>query len=234
MAVYAGMRPRHALLAVAPVIAALALPAAGQAATITPLKRCYAHVPTKGSQPLTMLLRGGVPYGRFLVEGVDGKASSVEGTFNAAGNAITALTYYSTGGGIDPTRRVRVGLEVREYSGPYTGQITGTGSAFVTNTAMKISDRHLEHPYGKRTWVISGLTPLFGKGSLYASWIKRGHKRVVRTVRLGRPSAGCGYLRVRRSAAPVRHTGWWKIYVHVGKKLHRKRSVRWSWHVYRF
>jgi hypothetical protein len=228
------MRRHHLLLAAPAAALALALPGAATASTLTPTKSCFSRVPVKGSEPLTFTITGGVPGGRFLVSNPDGLIGSVSGTFDAAGNATSAITDFSVpGGGIDPVKGKTVPLQVQEYGGPFSGNVTGGGNVTVTLAALDISNRSLNKPYSRRTWVMSGLTPLFGKGTLYATWIASGHKKATKISRLGRPDA-CGYLRVKRSASPVRHSGRWKIYVHVGKKLDKKKSLIWNWRVYRF
>lgn len=224
------MRRHHALLPIALALALVLVPAAS-ASTLIPAKRCFTRVPTKGSEPLRFTITGGVPFGRYLVSNVDGKLGSVEGTFDAAGNSINAITDFSTNGSIDPIKALTIPLQVQEYGGPYVGNVTGGGNVTVTNAEMKISNSPY-NPTRKRIWVMSGLTPLFGRGTLYATWTNRGHKKALRTVKLGKPKNSCGYLRIKRRSIPFIRNGSWTIYVHVGKHFVRSHSTAWYYRAF--
>ncbi|MBF6620172.1 MAG: hypothetical protein ITG02_08060 [Patulibacter sp.] len=220
------MFPRTLKLAVpASVALGLLLPIASNAATITPLKPCYARVPTEGAEPLTFSLTGGNPNTRFLLYGVDGKASSVSGTFDAAGNASAVIPNgFGSGRSIGPSKGRTIPMEIKEYPIGAPSAVTGTAKVKVTNVAMDI-DLKRRSPFSKATWKVSGLTPIVGKGTLYASYI-RGTKgsKVVKRIKLGKPNA-CGYLRTRKVAPPARQFRTWTIYVHVGKKLDKSKSI---------
>ncbi len=220
------MIPRTLKLAApASVAFGLLLPMAADAATITPLKPCYARVPTQGSEPLTFQLSGGNPNTRFLLSGVDGKAGSVSGTFDAAGNAAAAIPDgFGSGRSIGPSKGRKITMQVQEFPVGAPSAVTGTAQVTVTNVAMDIKLKRRK-PFSKATWKVSGLTPLIGRGTLYASYV-RGTKgsKVVKRIKLGKPNA-CGYLRVKKVAPPARQFRTWTIYVHVGKKLDKKKSI---------
>lgn len=220
------MFPRTLKLAVpASVAFGLLLPMASNAATITPLKPCYARIPTEGAEPLTFNLAGGNPNTRFLLSGVDGAASSVSGTFDAAGNAAAAIPNgFGSGRSIGPSKGRTIPMQIQEYPIGAPSGVTGTTNVTVTNVAMDIKLKR-RSPFSKATWTVSGLTPIVGPGTLYASYI-RGTKgsKVVKRIKLGTPNA-CGYLRVRKVAPPARQFRTWTIYVHVGKKLDKSKSI---------
>jgi hypothetical protein len=80
---------------------------------------------------------------------------------------------------------------------------------------------------------ISGLTPLFGAGPLYASFVSGySGKKVVKTVRLGTPN-GCGYLRTKKVLPPRHGSHKWAMYVHVGRALDRSKSLKYAFRVFR-
>lgn len=220
------MVPRPLKLAVpASVAFGLLLPMAADAATITPLKPCYARVPTQGAEPLTFNLSGGNANTRFLLSGVDGAASSVSGTFDAAGNAAAVIPDgFGSGPSIGPSKGRKITMQVQEFPVGAPSGVTGTTQVTVTNVAMDIKLKRRQ-PFSKATWTVSGLTPIVGPGTLYASYI-RGTKgsKVVKRIKLGRPNA-CGYLRVKKVAPPARQFRTWTIYVHVGKKLDKKKAI---------
>lgn len=220
------MIPRSLKLAVpASVVCGLLLPIAADAATITPLKPCYARVPTKGAEPLTFALTGGNPSTRFLLSGVEGQAGSVSGTFDAAGNATAVIPDgFGSGRSIGPSKGRTITMQVQEFPVGAPSAVTGTANVKVTNVAMDIALKRRQ-PFKAATWKVSGLTPLVGSGTIYASYV-RGTKgsKVVKRVKLGKPN-DCGYVRVRKMAPPSRSYGTWTIYVHVGKKLDKAKSI---------
>ncbi len=220
------MIPRSLKLAVPASLAfGLLLPIGANAATITPLKECYSRVPTQGAEPLTFNLAGGNPNTRFLLSGVNGQAGSVSGTFDGAGNAAAVIPNgFGSGRSIGPSKGRTIQMQVQEYPVGAPSGVTGTANVKVTNVAMKI-DLKRRQPFSRATWTVSGLTPIVGPGTLYASYI-RGTKgsKVVKRIRLGKPNA-CGYLRVRKVAPPAREFRTWTIYVHVGKKLDKSKAI---------
>lgn len=220
------------LLAAVPVAAlAVALPTSASAATITPTKACYTRVPARGSEPITFTLSGGTPGGRYQVFGVDGKASSVVGNFDGAGNATGAITSFTTGT-ISPLQGRTITLAVNEFT-PNGSLETGRTNITVTNAAIDIA-RKPTNPFRKRTWRVSGLTPLFGGGPLYASYVsgKGKSNKVVKRVKLGTPNA-CGYLKVKRLLPPKRAYRTWTVFVHVGPSLDKGKSLSYNFRTFK-
>lgn len=227
---------RRSTAAVVPAVALLGLavaPAMSSAATIVPDRACYSRVPTQGSQPINLAIAGGVPNARFFAFGVGGKASSSQTTtFDAAGNGAAQITNFSTGG-INPSKGRTLTIGLNQYgTGTPNGQ-TDAVNVTVTNAALDVNIKR-RSPYSRATWTVSGLTPLFGQGTLYASYT-RGTKsrKVVKRIKLGTPKNACGYLRVKKVPPPARRTGTWTIWVHVGKKFVEKQSLATSIRVYR-
>jgi hypothetical protein len=222
------------LLAAVPVAAlAVALPTSASAATITPSQACYVNIPTGPAQPITFTLSGGTPNGRFQVFGVDGKASSVVGNFDGAGNATGAITgKFSVGGSISALQGRTVTLAVNEFTPNGTIE-TGRTNITVTNAAIDIA-RKPTNPFRKRTWRVSGLTPLFGGGPLYASYVngKGKSNKVVKRVKLGTPNA-CGYLKVKRLLPPKRAYRTWTVFVHVGPSLDKGKSLSYNFRTFK-
>jgi hypothetical protein len=227
---------RRATAAVVPAVALLGLaaaPALSSAATITPDRACYSNVPTQGSQPVNVGITGGNPNARFLVFGVGGKAGSQTGTLDASGNASATITGSLSTGGISPSKGKTIQLAVNEYPvGAPSGQ-TGAVNIKVTNAALDVNIKR-RNPFARATWTVSGLTPLFGQGTLYASYTKGTKSRkVIKRIKLGTPKNACGYLRVSKVPPPSKRTGTWTIWVHVGKKFVEKQSLATSIRVYR-
>jgi hypothetical protein len=199
-----------------------AVPASSSAGTITPTAACYAHVPVGPYQDVTVNVAGGPPAARFQVRGVGGKAGSAIGDLDPAGNATATLSNGFSTGGIDPSKGRTIALEAADQSG--TGAVFATGSIQVTNVALKI-DLKTRSPFSPAVWTMSGLTPVYGAGPLYASYVNgKSGSKVIKRVKLGTPNA-CGYLRVKRVAPPKRAYRTWTIYVHVGKSLDKKKSL---------
>jgi hypothetical protein len=229
--------PRRATAAVVPAVALLglaAVPAVSSAATMTPDRACYSRVPTQGSQPINLAISGGVANARFFAFGVGGKASSSPtATFDAAGNGSATISDFSTGASISPSKGRTISIGLNQY-GPGTpnGQ-TDAVNVKVTNAALDVNIKR-RSPFSRATWTVSGLTPLFGQGTLYASYTKGTKSRkVIKRIKLGTPNNACGYLRVSKVPPPSHRTGTWTIWVHVGKKFVEKQSLATSIRVYR-
>ncbi|WP_320669746.1 hypothetical protein [Patulibacter defluvii] len=219
------------LLVAAPVaVLAVGVPATASAATIAPTKACYTNVPTKQSENITFTISGGTPGGQYQVI-VDGYGSAT-GTFDGAGNATPTLTGKFSMGTIGPVSGKSFPVKVTEFgaSGPV---VTGNTTVRATNAALDIA-RKPSNPFRKRTWRVSGLTPLFGAGSLYASYVsgKGSSNKVVKRVKLGRPNA-CGYLKVKRLLPPKRAYRTWTVFVHVGSKLDKNKSLGFNFRTFR-
>lgn len=189
-------RRSWALAAPAVVLAALAVPAAASASVITLDRPCVAHQPVGPYQPITGTVTGGTPGGRFQIFGVDGKASSFVGTFDGAGNAPFSIASYSVRG-ITPSKGQTVPLAVNEFASG-AAVVTGNGAVKVTTFAFDLA-RTPRAAYAKRVWRVSGLAPLTGDRTLWASWFRG--KKLVKRIKLGVANE-CGYLRVKRSMFP--------------------------------
>lgn len=217
------MTPRTLLGAVALGAALTAVPATASAATITPLKSCYSRVPTKGSEPIVVALAGGIPGGRYQAYGVNGKASSAVGNFDAAGNAVAAIPNFSTGT-IEASRGRTIQVAVREFP-PYGAPPVPEQFAAVkvTNVALTIA-RTPRAAFRARRIEVSGLTPLTGTRTMYASWYSG--KRLVKRIKLGVANA-CGYVSVRRSLIPRTRSTKFTLRVHAQKRYTSKKpSIR--------
>ncbi|MDX8153140.1 hypothetical protein SK069_16200 [Patulibacter brassicae] len=202
-------------LPVAALAAATVVPTVASAATITPSKPCYVRVPTQASETMNFALSGGTPGGRWQVYGVNGKAGSVTGSFDGAGNATASLVNSFSTGSISPSAGRTIEIRVREF-GPNGSLDTGSTKVKVTNLALDLANRP-RGAYSKRVWRVSGLTEtLTGSKTVYATW-KKGSKTVKRT-RLGRANA-CGYVRVKKSAIPRSGGRSFTLYVHAGSRL---------------
>jgi hypothetical protein len=208
------------------------------AGTLSTSQSCYTHVPlaktaTK-TQPIVVAVTGGTPGATFQVRAgrvaPDGGLGSATGTFDAAGNGQAAiLDVFPPSGSISALKGDTIQLGVRDLA---TGADIAAGSTKVTNAAIDVA-RKPSNPYSKRTFRLSGLTPLYGSGTLYGSYVsgKNGSK-VVKRVKLGRPNA-CGYLKTKRVLPPRRGPHTWTLFVHKGKKLKKSRSLFYSFTVYR-
>lgn len=205
-------RRTWAFAAPAVVLAALAVPTAASASVINLQNPCVAHEPVGGYQPISGTVSGGTPGGRFQIFGVDGKASSFVGTFDGAGNAPFAITSYSVRG-IAPSKGQTVALAVNEFT-PGGVVVSGTGAVKVTTLAIDLSNKP-RAAYSKRVWAISGLAPVTGDRSLWASWYRG--KKLVKRIKLGVANE-CGYLRVKRSAFPNSRYRSLTLRVHSQKK----------------
>ncbi|MGX6447749.1 hypothetical protein ACVU7I_06735 [Patulibacter sp. S7RM1-6] len=211
--------PRRSLALAAPVAALAALaavPATGSAAVITPDRPCYTTVYSGGKlawQPINVAVTGGNANARFMVYGVGGKASSTTSQFDGAGNGAVALSSFSNPG-IDPSKGRTITLAVTEFPVGAPSGDTGAVNIKATTLALDLSNKP-RSAYSRRTWTMSGLTPLTGLRTMYASWY-RGSKLVKRS-KLGTANA-CGYLRVKRSAFPSRKYRKLTLRVHSQKK----------------
>jgi hypothetical protein len=223
--------PRRRTAALVPALALVglaAVPATGSAAVLTPNQACYTRVPTQASQTITVGVSGGNPSTRFQVFGVGGKAGSVTGTLDAAGNGTASIVNGFSTGGISPSAGRTITLAVNEFPvGAPSGQ-TGSVNVKVTNLALELA-RTPQSAYAKRVWKISGLAPLTGgTRTVYASWYSG--KKLVKRVKLGTGNE-CGYLRVKRSGFPSRKYRSLTLRVHAQPKWSKdlpylKTSIR--------
>jgi hypothetical protein len=224
---------RRSALVPAIVLACLAAggPDAG-ATTIQPLSPCFAAVPNNGSQTVRLALSGGRPGGEYRVDAGGGKLQSAAGTFDDSGSTLAELGEFELDDE-EATKGVKVPVRVTEG-----GVVTAVTQITLTNVAFSVSSKGFTfHPFRTRTWRISGLTPAYGSGPLYASWVKvknnRIGSRVVKRKRLGTPQGPCGYLTIKRMLPPIRkYTRQWYLYIHVGRNLHKRQAVSRSLNIF--
>jgi hypothetical protein len=223
--------PRRLTAALVPAVALAglaAVPATGSAAVLTPNQPCYTRVPTQASQTITVGVTGGNPNTRFQVAGRDGKAGSVTGTFDAAGNASASIVNSFSTGGISPSAGRSLTLAIKEFPVGAASAETGSVKVKVTNLALELA-RTPRSAYAARVWRISGLAPLTGgTRTVYASWYSG--SKLVERVKLGTGNA-CGYLRVKRSGFPSRKYRSLTLRVHAQPKWSKdlpylKTSIR--------
>jgi hypothetical protein len=227
--------PRSFSLAAVPTIALLglaAVPAASSAATIAPSAPCYATLYQNSKlsyQPMTGTISGGTPGGRFQIYGVGGKASSMVGNFDAAGNAAYTLTSYSNPG-INPSAGRTVGLEVTEFAAGGS-VVTGTTTVKVTTISADVESRP-SNPRRARVVRASG-TP-FANQKLYG-FVVRGtsSSRVLKRISLGTANV-CGYVRTKAVVAPSTYrTGTYRLYINAGKSLKKSEAIAYSFRITR-
>lgn len=204
------------LAAPAVVFAALAVPVSSSASVVNLATPCVSHVPTGGYQPISGTVSGGVPGGRFQIFGVDGKASSFVGTFDGAGNAPFSIPSYSVRG-ISPSKGQTVQLAVNEFT-PNGAVVTGGGAVKVTTLTIDLANKP-RSAYAKRVWRLSGLAPVTGDRTVWASWYRG--KKLVKRIKLG-TSNECGYLRVKRSGFPSKRYRSLTLRVHSQKTWDKK------------
>lgn len=228
-------RPLPVLVAAGATSLVLALPAAALAVTVNLDKRCYTHIPTRGSQPIVMNLAGGTPGANFLVAATvpgkgTGSAGSASGTFDAAGNGVGVIENVSVPGGtISPTKGRPVNLSVQDYGAG--GAEQPLGQARITNLALTISSRP-RNIRRKRTVSVSG-TPFANRG--LSAFIVKGSKsrHVLRRIPLGRANA-CGFASAKGYTAPKSfRTGTYRIYINPGRKLDKKNAIYESFRIFR-
>jgi hypothetical protein len=226
------MFARRIALAVAGV--ALAVPAAAHAGSITFDKACYVHIPPpfghSETMPINVSVAGGTPGGDFQVVLNGGKSGSETGTFDATGNGVAQIqSVFPPSGSIEPLSGDTLPVTVHDFA---SGTDIATGSTLITNAAIQVARKPI-NPYRKRVIRVSGLTPLFGPGPLYASFVSGfSGTHVVKTVKLGTPN-GCGYLRTKKVLPPRHGVHKWAMYVHVGRALDKSKSLKYAFRVYR-
>lgn len=230
------MHARLSALAVAGAALSLALPAVASAGTLTANQSCYTHFPLTTSavktQPMYVTVTGGTPGGRFQVRAGrtpgDAGFGSAGASFNASGVGVAVISdvYPSS---IDPLAGLTLYLAAHDFT---TDTDIATGTTKLTNAAIEV-DRLPTNSFRKRVLRVSGLTPIFGAGALYGSYV-RGYngKKVIKRVKLGTPNA-CGFLKVKRVLPPARGFHKWALYVHVGRHLDRAKSLKYPFRVYR-
>ena len=227
---------RTKLIAAAALGAAAAVPATASAAvTATFDQGCYSNVPTQGTQPITAQLTGGTPNGTYQLfltgkgEG-EGSVGSVDGTFDAAGNATAQITGARVpNAGIDPTPGVAVDAAVTEFA--TTGPVTTPVSPVRLAVAGLAVGGRADSPTAKRR-VQVGAAPYAGL-PLFGFVTKPGSSKVLRRVSLGKGNA-CGYASKRAVVAPkVFRTGNYRFYINPGNKLRKSAAIYSSFRLFR-
>jgi hypothetical protein len=222
------MHPRRTVLAVAGgalVALGAAVPAA-DAATGAVDKACYSHIPTRGSEPITVTLSAGTPGANFLVaatvpgKGV-GSAGSVSGTFDAAGNGTAQITNVSPPSGtIGPTKGQAVTISVQDFGAG--GVDTPIATATITNIALSVGSRP-RSPRARRTVTVSG-TP-FANQDMYGFVVKGTSRTVLRRIHLGRTNA-CGFVTTKAVVAPRSYRpGSYRLYINPGRSLDKAKAI---------
>src|SRR3954447_8609879 len=229
--------PRLALPASVAALTALALaPAVADAApTLTLDKPCYAHVPTRGSEPIVATIAGGTPGADFTLAATapgkgTGSAGSASGTFDAAGNAVAQIADVSPPSGtIDPSSGEKVQLSIQDFGGGAAE--TPVGNALVTNIAITVAATP-NNPRKRRLLRVSGGGTFAGQ-TLYGFVVKPGSSRVLRRFRVGKAN-GCGYASTRAVVAPRSfRSGAYRVYVNAGRKLNKKLAVAYAFSITR-
>ena len=215
--------------AVAVGVASLSVaPAGASAAPAVALDRpCYAHLPTRGSEPIVARITGGTPGANFLLAATGpgkatGSAGSTSGTFDGAGNATVQLTDVSPPSGtIDPTKGEQVQLTIQDFGAG--GAETPVGTALITNIAITVSSRP-RSPRAHRLLRVSAGSAFAGK-ALFGFIVKPGSSRVLRRFRVGTANV-CGYASTRAIVAPRSYrAGSYRVYVNPGSRLDKSHAV---------
>jgi hypothetical protein len=232
--------PRPLLLAAAPAAAMIgvaAAPAVASAATtITPSVPCYVsvyHPLDKGGtvwQPITGSISGGTPGADFQIYGVGGKAGSVIGTYDPAGNATFTITgSYNTG--INPSAGRTVKLEVKEFAAGGGTSVTGSTNIKVSTVSADVASS----PRSSRAKrVVRVSNPTYAGKRVYGFVVRgKSGKTVLRRISLGKANV-CGYARAKAVVAPrAFRTGSYYLYINPGKKLNKDRALAYSFRLTR-
>lgn len=210
----------------------LAVPATSSGSAVRLSKACYAQTAPGVHQPITGTIVGATPGFSFRVRGRRGAASNATGTIDGAGKAGFSIPSFDIRG-TKPSKGRTIPLEVLEGAPGSPLARTGTARARVTNSAMSINLQR-RRPFSPATWTVSGLTPVVGPGTLYASYSRGRYTqgspapRIFKRIRLGRPTNACGYLRVKKVAPPRRRFETNTIWVHVGASFDIQKSLAYS------
>lgn len=217
---------RPTTLALAAAGAVLLTPGSALAVTGSATQPCYSHIPTKGSEPLTIALTGGTPNGRYQVAATipgkgTGSAGSNTGTFDATGNATATIENVSVPGGtINPTAGRQVQLTVQDFTAG-TGEVA-IGTTKITNLTVDVANTP-RSPRAHRKVSVSG-TP-FANKTIYGFVTKPGSSTVLRKIPLGRGNA-CGYVSASRVVAPRTYRkGTYRLYINAGPTLKKSAAL---------
>jgi len=206
----------------------LTMPAAAQAVTGTIDKQCYGHIPTKGSEPITVALTGGTPGAPFLVAATvpgkgTGSAGSASGTFDAAGNGTAQITDVSPPSGtIGPTKGQPIAISAQDFGAG--GVDTPIAQTLVTNVSLSVASRPTSARRARQVSV-SG-TPFAGQ-KMYGFVVKGTSRHVLSRFSLGTANV-CGFVSSKHVVAPEPfRDGKFRLYVNAGPKLDKPHAV-WS------
>lgn len=204
----------------------LGLPAGAAALTASISRPCYAHVPTRGSQPIIVTLAGGTPNADFIVSATApgesvGSAGFTSGTFDALGDGTAQILDVAPPSlTVGPTRGQRIALSVTDFGAGTTD--VPIGHTLVTTFAMSISS-HPRSPRARRRVTVSG-TP-FARRRLYGFVTNPRGTRVLRRFFLGIGDV-CGFASTRAVVAPSDfHGGVYRLYVNAGARLDKRRAL---------
>ena len=185
------------------IVAGSVLPAASDAATVSADGACFAYWPSQGSQPIPVTIAGLLP-GQSVRLTLEVRGEAVSGlpslAADAAGAVSTRLSSWTSGLPNGPSHSTPASLVVTD---PVTSQELARTAIEVTNVGIRV--RGAGRVSERRTWEISGLRPLGGRGGYWAHYFAGGEE--VGRQRLGSAHGACGYLRVRRVLVPFSRTG---------------------------
>ena len=206
---------------------------ASAAPTVTVDRQCYGHLPTRGSEPISAVVRGGTPGADFnlLARGRRGNVvGSTSGTFDAAGEATAQIIgVRPPSGTTKPTKGEKITFAVQDTG---TQTETASGSALVTTISMTVSAKP-RNPRLARTIKVSG-GRVFARKSLSGFVTKPGSGKVLRKVRIGKANV-CGYASTKQVVAPVgAGAGNFRLYVNPGARLDKPNAVYFSFRIFRF
>jgi hypothetical protein len=229
------MSHRFGLAAVVGAVATLAVPASAAAVTGTISAPCYTHVPTKGSQPVVVSLTGGTPGADYIVAATvpgkgTGSAGSVDGTFDAAGNAVAQITdVFPPNGTINPTKGQQIQISVQDF-GVEGAPETPLGTTLITTLAIDVSNKPT-NPRKARRVRVSG-TPFAGQ-RIHGFIVKGKSKHVLKRISLGKADV-CGFVsrKVVVAPRPFRY-GRFRLYVNAGGKLNKSKAIGFSFRIFR-
>ena len=206
---------------------------ASAAPVVTLDQACYAHLPGRGSEPITANITGGTPGAEFVLtaRGKDGgTAGSTSGTFDAAGNAFAQLDGVSPPSGTTkPTKGQTLQLSIQDFGAG--GADTPVATALITNIAMQVAAKP-RNPRLRRTIRVSA-GRAFARKKLFGFVTKPGSGRVLRRIKLGRANV-CGFASTRAVVAPRgQGSGSFRLYVNAGRRLDKPRAVAFSFRIIR-
>jgi hypothetical protein len=222
---------RSASLAAAAFFALAGTAAAAPSVTVD--RQCYAHLPSRGSEPISAVITGGTPGADFnlIARGLKGQtAGEASGTFDAAGAATAQiLDIRPPSGSIKPNKGEPVTFVVQDTG---TQTETTSGGALVTTISMTVSAKP-RNPRLARAITVSG-GRVFAHKTLFGFVTKPGSGKVLRRVRVGKTNI-CGYAKTKQVVAPRgAGAGNFRIYVNPGAKLDKPNAIYFSFRIFRF